>query len=52
MNDKILKELKEIKSILLFQSLAAGITPKGLARLIKVSEKRIRNQFPLGEIKR
>lgn len=52
MNRKILDELKEIKKLMMLQLLATGITPKGVSKIIGVSEKRIRNQFPMSEIKR
>lgn len=52
MEKEILNELREIKRLIAYQLLAAGITPKGLSKIIGVSEKRVRNQFPMKEITR
>ncbi|MCX6710515.1 MAG: hypothetical protein NTZ02_00310 [Candidatus Woesearchaeota archaeon] len=51
MDEKIVTELKELKKLMMYQLLALGVTPKGISKISGVSEKRIRNQFPLSEIK-
>ena len=51
MEKDILNELKEIKKLLMYQLLAVGVSPKGLASLVGVKEKRIRDQFLVKEIK-
>ncbi len=52
MDQKILDELKDIKKLMCFQLLASGVTPKGIAKILKISEKRVRDMFPVKEIKR
>ena len=51
MEKDILNELKEIKKLLMYQLLATGVSPKGVANLVGVKEKRIRDQFLIKEIK-
>ncbi|MDO8740353.1 MAG: helix-turn-helix domain-containing protein [Candidatus Woesearchaeota archaeon] len=51
MDEKILNELKEIKKLMCFQLLASGVTPKGIAKMLGLSEKRVRNMFPVKEIR-
>ena len=50
MDEKILNELKDMKKLMVYQLLALGVTPKGVSKLTGVSEKRIRNQFPMNQI--
>ena len=52
MDEKILNELKEIKKLMCFQLLALGVTPKGIAKMLGLSEKRVRNMFPMIEVKK
>ncbi len=51
MEQDVLKELKEIKKLLMYQLLAMGVSPRGVASLVGVKEKRIRDQFLIKEIR-
>jgi len=51
MEKDMLNELKDIKKLLMYLLLATGVSPKGLASIAGVTEKRIRNQFLINEIR-
>jgi len=51
MEKDIINELKEIKKLMIYQLLATGVSPRGIASVVGLSEKSIRNQFPLKGIK-
>jgi len=52
MEKDAITELKEIKKLMIYQLLAAGVPPKGIAKLVGLSEKSIRNQYTLKGIQR